>query len=100
MKVFAATLLATAALGVHLQASSNKYGLNSTLEKDVLAATNRLIKDVDKDGDGHLYSKEITQALLANKADPAMANGLARGFSEETEGDGISADDLRDVMLK
>ena len=70
MKVFAATLLATAALGVHLQASSL---MSQKLAKDVLAATNGLIKNLDKDGDGHIYSKEVAQALLANGADEQMA---------------------------
>ena len=99
MKVFAATLLATAALGVHLQASSLTNELEPKLKKDVLAAVNGLIKNLDIDSDGHIYSNEVRQALLARGADKQMAAGISRGLSNYTEGDGISAEDLRKVML-
>ena len=55
MKFFSATLLATAALGIRLQAIDISEGL----KKDVLGAVDNFAKEVDADGNAAISPSEI-----------------------------------------
>ena len=59
MKFFAATLLATAALGVNLQVQAQGGPLGDDLRKEIRGFVKKVAKEVDANGNGKVSANEV-----------------------------------------
>ena len=99
MKFFAATLLATAALGVNLQAQAQGGPLGEDLRKEIRSFARKVAKEVDANGNGKVSANELRQALRAANVPTPQIKEIVSGFKAENDGKAIPIDDIVQEVL-
>ena len=99
MKFFAATLLATAALGVNLQVQAQEKPLGDELRKEIRGFVKKVAKEVDANGNGKVSANEVRKALRAAGVPTKTIKEIVSGFKEENDNKAMPINDIAKEVL-